>query len=219
MSKKTAKESEEKREEKSLSASEISAIVEERIARRIQGMEERFATSMERLSAMLDNNRVSATATKEREEVAEDVHILLDEEVKNRRSANELAVLQRLLALTIGDPEVDLKKRMSDLASIIRARMFLLELSEKVGWGVALAYIELFPGDFSLIPKNLHQAMEYNETLMRIREKRPKKKTGSSGLIGKAITKGGTPIYGACFACGAPDHWAKDCPIRKAKTG
>jgi hypothetical protein len=218
MSTKKVNSQEEKREDKPVSMGEIAAIVDDRISRRIQVLEEKFTASLDRLAMVVDNNKAAPNMdAKEKEEVAEDVHILLDEEIRNKRSANELAVLQKLLAHTVVDQDTDLKKRLVEISAIVKARMFLLELSEKVGWGVALAYVELFSGDLSLNPKNLHQAVEYSDTLARIRERKPTTKK-KSGMVGRVVAKDGSPVYGACFACGDPSHWAKDCPIRKSKS-
>ena len=54
----------------------------------------------------------------------------------------------------------DLKRKLINIQLEARKRIFLLEMANKVGWGVALAYQQLFPRELSLVPSKLKEAVK-----------------------------------------------------------
>ena len=153
--------------------------------------------------------------------------IKLDEEIKNKRFKNEAAVLEKIVELATIEGGEDLKKKMIEIQLIAKKRIFLLEMVERIGWPVAIAYQELYPRDIMMEPAKLNSAIEYAEALERTSRK--KKKVSGKGKPGYPPKREFTPPkdgggerkkggsngqYGACFKCGGDGHWAKDCPTR-----
>ena len=99
-------------------------------------------------------------------------------------------------------------------------------MASKVGWGVALAYQQLFPKDLCLVPTKLKEAIDYSETIARVemrkqrilKEKLPAATTTTTFSVGNNKGKGKFVPYGkyeTCFRCGGKGYWVKDCPNGK----
>lgn len=191
-------------------------------------MEEKIFVAV---SKAMENLLPKITRSKEDKEEEEDevpvsannneepVVIELDEEIKNKRSANEVTVLRRVLRILEAD-EVDSKKRIIDAQLELKRRIFLLELVEKVGWGIALAYLELYPKDIFLDPSRLKAAAEYKKVL----EQKPRKAIPRTTSVPakpspKKDTRNVSQYGNSCFRCGGEGHWAKDCPNTKGGRG
>ena len=167
-------------------------------------------------------------------EDGEKVAVELDDDVKDKRSANEIAVLTRILDLATLDSGVDAKKRMIEIQLEARKRIFLLELVEKVGWGVALAYQELNPKETTLVPTKLKEAADYHEVMSSFKARTAAKKYGAGtrrpiyekqAYERKSSQETSAPEkkkredykFGACFKCGGSGHWAKECASTQKK--
>lgn len=163
----------------------------------------------------------------------EPAFVELDDEVKDKRSANEIAVLERLLKLATLEDSEDargLKRRLVEIQMEARRRIFLLELVDKVGWGVGLAYQELYPKDIALVPSRLKEAADYHEVvkMAKARTAAKKKWTGKPTVaIPRSYGTASRPVaaekksdfrVGACFRCGGTGHWAKECPSGQKKS-
>jgi hypothetical protein len=159
---------------------------------------------------------------------AEPVVIELDAEVKDKRSANEIAVLEKIVGLATLEDSTDareLKKKLMDVQLEARKRIFLLELVDRVGWGVALAYQELYPKDLAMAPSRLKEAADYYEVMASFKAKKAAKKIAIPRRPGTAekpqvAAEKRKPDFkfGACFKCGGNGHWAKECPGAQKKS-
>jgi hypothetical protein len=107
----------------------------------------------------------------------EKIIIELDEEIKNKRSKNEADVLEniaKLATLEDGISSGELKMRLMDIQLMAKKRIFLLEMVEKFGWPLALAYQELFPRDLFVEPAKLNKALDWCDAMERVNRKTQK---------------------------------------------
>ena len=225
------------------------------LERRMDAKFEKFFARMGDVAAKgKDDSRYRSSMVEEEEEdvvevrrgrrESEEVGIVLDEEISSKRTANEIAVLVSIVKLTNLEDVGDVKRRMMEIQLVANKRIFLLELVNKVGWGVALAYQQLYPRELTLVASKLKAAVEYSETLARIDAKKKrivrseekssfqgkssyggKSSGGSSGqgaTTEKPSEKSGFVPYGkfeTCFRCGGKGHWARDCPTKTGDKG
>lgn len=137
-------------------------------------------------------------------------------DLKNKRSRNELEVLSQVLALA---KEGGRSNVLAEIQLVVERRIFLLELADKWGWGLASAYAELYPSDVSGSPSKLAKAAEFHQFWLAHykKAKRYEKEKGSAGKKVGSTKKKSDKGPGNCFRCGGGDHWAKDCPVVKKK--
>jgi hypothetical protein len=200
--------------------------------------DDRYRPSMEKKEEKAVDNR-----SMRRDPDGDEAGIVLDEEISSKRTANEIAVLVSIVKLTDLEDVGDIKKRMVEVQLVANKRIFLLELVNKVGWGVALAYQQLYPRELTLVPSKLKAAVEYSETLARVDAKKKRivrteerssgNSSGKGSFGGKSVGGSGAPAekpseksgfvpYGkfeTCFRCGGKGHWARDCPTKTGDKG
>lgn|SRR5690554_213788 len=142
-----------------------------------------------------------------------------EDEVKNKRSANEVTVLNEiLLHVEQIEEEENYNESLQRIKSIINKRVFLLSLAEKINWGNALAYVDLFPDSLQVDHSKVKEAMEYCRMMSNLQRKSPSYSNlandyGSNPSNEKG-NEGKSTRTGACFRCGKAGHWAAECKLK-----
>lgn len=141
--------------------------------------------------------------------------------IRDKRSCNEIAVLKKLVDVATMKEDKP-EEALRDIRVIAKKRIFLLELADKIGWGVALAYCEMNPELLKIEPKLLKRAVDYFEIIQSYRKKtrsalieEAREKRAAEGKSVKWSASNYGKI-GSCFRCGKEGHWARECPTKKA---
>src|SRR5262249_51157120 len=128
---------------------------------------------------------------------------------------------------------------------IAKQRLFMLELADKFGWNIAIAYCELFSHTIKMVPSYLKQALEYSDMMQAIKLQQQKKKSNQYAAAGNFMqqqqqqrrsnpktqlqqqqqtpTKTTPPWvattssqrYANCYRCGGTGHWTASCSTKK----